>query len=341
MHRALMLLAVPPIRLPHEFHHHVSIFVLDIDNWQSTSIWLQTFQALAEQRQATSSHCQLTDSKQPIANSNQPTPMTYPFSDLNLSRRLERAEGRANAALVESRARFDPSSGAEWFELAGAYAMFDGVGSNLTQTFGLGLFDPIGDVEMEALESFFEERGARVFHEVSPMAPAELLILFAERGYHPVEQTSILYQPIATTIPATTGEIHVRRAGDDDIDMWCEVSARGWEESEEIAEFIRSFGRISAASDGAALFIAELEGHPIATGTIHAHDNVALLAGASTVPEGRNKGAQLALLATRLNHAIDCGCDLAMMGAAPGSASQRNAERQGFRIAYTRTKWGR
>jgi hypothetical protein len=28
-----------------------------------------------------------------------------------------------------------------------------------------------------------------------------------------------------------------------------------------------------------------------------------------------------------------------MMCAESGSASQRNAERQGFRIAYTRTKW--
>ena len=28
-----------------------------------------------------------------------------------------------------------------------------------------------------------------------------------------------------------------------------------------------------------------------------------------------------------------------MMGAAPGSSSQRNAERHGFRIAYTRIKW--
>jgi len=28
-----------------------------------------------------------------------------------------------------------------------------------------------------------------------------------------------------------------------------------------------------------------------------------------------------------------------MMVAAPGSASQRNAERNGFRVAYTRTKW--
>ena len=27
------------------------------------------------------------------------------------------------------------------------------------------------------------------------------------------------------------------------------------------------------------------------------------------------------------------------MAAEPGSGSQRNAERQGFRIAYARTKW--
>jgi hypothetical protein len=33
------------------------------------------------------------------------------------------------------------------------------------------------------------------------------------------------------------------------------------------------------------------------------------------------------------------GCDIAMMVAATGSDSQRNAERMGFRIAYTRTKW--
>ena len=60
---------------------------------------------------------------------------------------------------------------------------------------------------------------------------------------------------------------------------------------------------------------------------------------ASTVPEGRKQGAQLALLDARLRYAAEHGCELAMMGALPGSASQRNAERQGFRIAYTRIKW--
>jgi GNAT superfamily N-acetyltransferase len=68
---------------------------------------------------------------------------------------------------------------------------------------------------------------------------------------------------------------------------------------------------------------------------------VAVLAGASTVPAWRGRGAQGALLRARLAHAASIGCDLAMMGAAPGSASQRNGERAGFRIAYTRIKWGR
>jgi len=63
------------------------------------------------------------------------------------------------------------------------------------------------------------------------------------------------------------------------------------------------------------------------------------LAGASTDPPFRGRGAQNALLAIRLRYAMSLGCDLAMMGALPGSASQRNAERQGFRIAYTRIKW--
>ncbi len=69
------------------------------------------------------------------------------------------------------------------------------------------------------------------------------------------------------------------------------------------------------------------------------HEGVALLAGASTVPEARRRGAQLALLDARLAYAAERGCDIAMMCAQPGSASQRNAERQGFRIAYTRIKW--
>jgi hypothetical protein len=68
-------------------------------------------------------------------------------------------------------------------------------------------------------------------------------------------------------------------------------------------------------------------------------EGVALMAGAATIPGARNQGAQRALLDCRLKCAAEQGCDIAMICAAPGSASQRNAEREGFRIAYTRIKW--
>jgi hypothetical protein len=90
---------------------------------------------------------------------------------------------------------------------------------------------------------------------------------------------------------------------------------------------------------GTLSFLAELDGQPIATGMLSLFEGVALLGGASTIPEGRKQGAPAALLESRLRYAAERGNDIAMMCAHPGSASQRNAERNGFRIAYTRTKW--
>ncbi len=62
------------------------------------------------------------------------------LADHSLSCRLERAEGLTNAEFVEARARLMPESGARWISVAGAWAMFDGVDSPWSQTFGLGLF---------------------------------------------------------------------------------------------------------------------------------------------------------------------------------------------------------
>src|SRR4051794_21943066 len=94
---------------------------------------------------------------------------SFPFVDLDLARRLERTEARGNSGFVEARAGCFPDSGACWIEVAGASAMFDGVNSPCTQTFGLGLWQTITPAEMEVIEQFFRVRGAPVFHEVSPL----------------------------------------------------------------------------------------------------------------------------------------------------------------------------
>jgi len=267
---------------------------------------------------------------------------SFPFSDLALARRLERTEARGNAEFVEARARVSPESGAGWIEVAGAYAMFDTVTSPITQTFGLGLFETITRAELETIEQFFQQRGAGVFHEVSPLADVNLLMLLNERGYQPMEFTSVMFRPIRreTHYAESRNErIQTRLVEETDHELWAQTSAKGWSESTEFADMILEFARIGTKKPGGLSFLAELDGHPIATGAMSICDGVALLAGASTIPEGRRQGAQLALLDSRLRYAAERKCDIAMMCASPGSSSQRNAERQGFRIAYTRIKW--
>jgi len=265
------------------------------------------------------------------------------ISDKELSRKLERTEARTNADFVETRARLEPESGAAWIDVAGVYAMFDGIESPLTQTFGLGLFNEITHAELDKLEAFFAEKNAPVFHEVSPMADASLIPLLNERGYQPIELTSVMYRTLGSDITGAdsrNSSLSTRRINVDEIDLWARTSADGWRsEMEELAEFMFRFGQISTQCSGAYPFIAELEGSPISTGMLFVYDDVAMLAGASTVPEGRNRGAQSALLSARLRYARENGCSLAIMGASPGSQSQKNAQKNGFNIAYTRTKW--
>jgi hypothetical protein len=264
------------------------------------------------------------------------------FADSALARRLERAEARSNADFVEARARAFPESGAEWIEVAGAYAMFDGPKSPLTQSFGLGLFDEVTEAHLEKLESFFSERGASVFHEVSPLAEPSLLGILNKRNYRPIEFTTVMFRSIQRGVSfadARNPDIRVRRASGDELHIWARTAARGWGEFPELEEFILGLSKLNAQKSDGLSFLAELHGHPIATGSMSICEGVALLAGASTVPEARKQGAQLALLDSRLRYAAENGCDLAMMCSLPGTASQRNAERQGFRIAYTRIKW--
>jgi hypothetical protein len=265
------------------------------------------------------------------------------FSDRNLSQKLERTEGKSNASFVETRAKLFPESGAEWTEIGGAYAMFDGLESPLTQTFGLGVFDEITNEHLDEIEAFFKKHDAPVFHEVSPMAEASLLSLLNERGYQPIELTSVMFQTLSPdNLPElrVNPNIKTRIIEKGEEKLWAKTSAAGWgTEMEGLSDFMFKFGQISAQCAGGFPFIAKLENKPIATGMLFIYDDIAILAGASTVLEGRRKGAQMALLDARLRFAVERGCTLAELGALPGSQSQRNAQKNGFRVAYTRIKW--
>ena len=265
------------------------------------------------------------------------------IADLALARRLERTEALANAEFVAARASAFPESRAGWIECAGAYAMFDGIDSPITQTFGLGLFDAVTSSHLETIESFFLDRGTGVAHEICPLTDVSLAAQLCQRNYRPIEYSNVLYQLMGTEqaeAPRTTESVQVRLIERGEEQMWAETGARGWRDvAPEIDDFLLGLASILPHRTNSYCFVAEIAGQPIAAGGLSLFEKTALMGGACTVPEWRKRGAQRALLAARLAFGAQHDCDLAMVVAEPGSTSQHNAERHGFCVAYTRTKW--
>lgn len=261
------------------------------------------------------------------------------YVDEALSRRLERTEGNGVRAFVEARQQVHPTVRATWTDVAGALAAFDGAESPITQCFGLGLQGEVTTPHLEELEDFFLSREAPVMHEVSPLAHDSARSRLVERGYHPIEFTSVMFRSLANLQDVPRATVPVRPVAANDRELWIQVAAEGWSEFPEFAPFMRSLSEVTVSRQDMTSYLAWMNEVPVATGSLAMTGAVGLLAGASTIPSARGRGAQTALLATRLRDAAAAGCDIAMMCARPGSGSQRNAERNGFRIAYTRIKW--
>ena len=173
------------------------------------------------------------------------------------------------------------------------------------------------------------------------MADPAIVPMLNERGYQPIELSTVLFCEIASAGSERVNPgIQTRVITPDEVDLWAKTSAAGWAtEHESLADFMFKFGQISARCAGAYPYLAEIDGRATATGMMFVHGDVAMFAGASTIPACRNQGAQNALFHARLGHAAKLGCTIAVMSAAPGSQSQTNAQKNSFNIAYTRTKW--
>ena len=147
---------------------------------------------------------------------------------------------------------------------------------------------------METLERFFQQRGAPVFHEVSPLADKSLLALLNERQYEPLEFTSVMrIPPRHRNVSTRANEGISVRIVRDEHELWAQTAARGWSEMGDFSDLMLDIARVSAEEAIALLFLAEM-GRAIAAGRMSIHDGIALLSGASTIPEARKRRAQQA-----------------------------------------------
>jgi ribosomal protein S18 acetylase RimI-like enzyme len=265
------------------------------------------------------------------------------FADIELAGRLETTDALAGVEFARAWARINSFTGDVFLAVAGGHAGFGGIDSPLTQAFGLGLNGPVTEADMAAMEEFYRAHGSAVNIETCPLADPSLSKLLSERGYRPIEYSNIFVRKLtgddSRLWPDPMSKVRVRRPAHDEAESYSRVVAKSFFENTEISpEFLSLFTSCFHAA-GAFFFLAEVDGVPAGGGMMSIHQGVASLGGAGTLPEFRNRGVQKALLLARIGEAARAGCDLAMVAASPGSGSQRNVERLGFRVVYTRTKF--
>jgi GNAT superfamily N-acetyltransferase len=250
------------------------------------------------------------------------------FADLALARRLEAAEA-ANARGCSG------VDGSAVLEMAGGLVVFAGPDSPLTQAVGIGLHGPVSGAQLHAIESFLDSRGARVSLDVCPLADPTLLDALAGGGYRATEFNNVLVKPLAGAEIVFTPR--VRRAVAGERDLWSHTVGRGFFEQAELTTAEMDVGRAIFAMPEALCFLASEDNSQPAAGAAAAiRDGLAILFADGTVEAYRRRGLQRELIAARLNEALARGCDMATASAAPGSGSQRNYERMGFTVAYTK-----
>lgn len=86
-------------------------------------------------------------------------------------------------------------------------------------------------------------------------------------------------------------------------------------------------------------YVARVGGAPAGHIAMRIAGDTAVMMSAETSPPYRGFGCQTALLQRCVQDAAEAGCSLVMCAVYPGTTSQRNVERAGLRVAYTKALW--
>jgi len=260
------------------------------------------------------------------------------FVDLSIARRLEIAQAWRGVEYARAQRTLRPDTHSTVEPVAGGYAIYAGEGSPLNRAIGLGLRGPVSGADLECVEQFYLSRSALPRVDLCPLADPSLLDLLNRGGYRLEEFYSVLACPLSdnampVSLPA---EVRVGQARPEEAELWIHTTAQGFEEGEVPTAGALAILAPNFHSANATCFFAWVAGQPAGGGALFTHAGVAELGGASTRLAFRKRSVHTALLYARLAAAKAAACDLALVVTSPGAESQRNVERLGFRLAYTK-----
>jgi GNAT superfamily N-acetyltransferase len=239
--------------------------------------------------------------------------------------RLEFAQASQNLACARS-------CGGETLSLPGALGIYLGEGHMLNQGLGLGLAGPLAVEVLERLEAFLGRGQAPVVVELTPGADPNLPGLLALRGYRIRQFQQVWMRDLEGPLPEVNGQ--VRPSLPEEAELSARLVQAGFLDSDDLETQDSPLALTMARAEGTQVFLAFVAGLPAGAGSVGIHGDVAALSGTSVLPKFRGQGLQRALVHARLAYARQCGCTIACSATLPGTVSQANLERTGFRAAY-------
>jgi GNAT superfamily N-acetyltransferase len=262
------------------------------------------------------------------------------FVDKALARRLEAAEEIPQVHYALGYQKMRPEVGAAVEEICGGHMIFAGLGSPIGRATGLGLDQPFTPEVIDRVEAFYRSHGAPAQVDVCPLHDPELFEVFKQRGYALAELNNVLFRRLRANdeTPPEPPRVKIRRGRPEEAQTFAGIVARCFQEYGPPPEGFEAMLLPNYQFAGSISFVASVDGQPVGVGAgqiIPEHKILALF-GAGTLPEHRRRGIQTALLGFRLQLAAQEGCEFAVIVTRGGTTSQRNAERAGFRVAYSK-----
>lgn len=264
------------------------------------------------------------------------------LSSFDLVQRCEKADVLFSIGFAETLLHLKPELQATFLQVGGGCCVFAGEGSPLNKATGIGMHGPVSATDFTQIEEFFLSRNAMPHIDYSPYADPSLLACINERGYK-VDSFTATFVLQPEQFPATefSNGIVVREPRPEEAEIWMETLNRGFTESGPIPSVFADIVLVDCYHPAVRRFIAEINGVPVGAGCLAIINTTATFFGTSTLDSFRRRGVQTALLHHRLRIAREAGCDLVRVIARPGSNSQRNIERFGFRMADIRVRFAR
>lgn len=262
------------------------------------------------------------------------------FVDRALARRFESAEEMPQVYHAQWCQKNQPAVGAVVEEIAGGHMIFAGLGSPIGRAVGMGFSAPVTEADFDRLEAFYSSRKAPSQTDYCPLTDISLLEIARMRGYTIAELNQVLLRKLdpSEEFPPPPDGLNIRPSRPEEALAFSSIVRRSFFPEGGEPEGFDNMLLPMFSFPGSLTFVAEVDGQLVATGAglmIEEHKIVGLY-GAGTLKDYRGRGLQTAMLTKRMQLAAEAGCEYAVIVTQGGTTSQRNAERLGFRVAYSK-----